>query len=153
LKTIGYGDIPLQHVATKIFLIIYVLISTISLAVAFENFLSFQQIKWQQKTKHNIITNKLSLETIITSFDPDDEREELEARTADVDSVSKYHFVLSVLHYVGAIRKETDIDPWIQKFKELDTAGTGYLSRKQLKNVMAFDEEESPAIETKDSSI
>ena len=66
-KTIGYGDIKVQKTSTKIFLIFYLLVSTISLAVAFGNFLSHWDNREQHLLKKEIILNNVDFEEIIVN--------------------------------------------------------------------------------------
>ena len=66
-QTIGYGDIDVQHTSTKIFLIFYVFLSTISLAVAFGNFLSHWDNREQHLLKKEIILNNVDFDEIIVN--------------------------------------------------------------------------------------
>lgn len=71
LKTTGYGDIAVDHFSTKIFLIFYVLFSTIFLAVAFGNFLAHLERREEHLLKKNIILNNIDLDEIISRCDPE----------------------------------------------------------------------------------
>lgn len=96
----GYGDIPLNQGATRIFVELYTFFSTILLAFAISNLHGIYQEKKALKKALMVAERKQALGHI---------------KMLDTgNGVARDTFILAVLEQLGKIDRENDIEPWIK---------------------------------------
>ncbi len=68
----GFGDIKITKRGTKIFLIFYVMLSVVIVALAFENFLSLRDRLRVKRLKREIWLNRTDLVAIVDKLEDED---------------------------------------------------------------------------------
>lgn len=97
-QTVGYGDLTLKNQATKIFLIFYVLISTLLLALAFNHFHELKEEKERVKLARRLLLKRQNLDFII--------------KLDKGQGITEHQFVLAILEHLGTIDYEEHVLPW-----------------------------------------
>jgi voltage-gated potassium channel len=117
--TIGYGDLKVDKDSTKIFLIFYIPLSVCVVAGALGSLAGIELEREADMKKLASLQRKLDFNMI---------------REMDVDGngVDKCEFLVAMLVQNGICEKETDIDPWLQRFDELDKDKSGFLDEEDI---------------------
>ena len=128
--TVGYGDLSFRHdPGTLAFITIYILISTLSVAVALGNFVEVS-VEIQDEKERKRLMDNLDIMDILR-----DEKYGCGAATTTdgkgtsskgLQTISKLDFMLFMMEKIHGLDKEADID-LLSKFDELDANGNGAL--------------------------
>lgn len=124
--TVGYGDLQIKHGHSRIFLGFYIVFSTVLLAFAFNSFQTLKAEVARLKEHEEIVKRTQTLDKI----------KELDKG----EGVSQDTFVLAILEHIGVLDRETDIEPWIKKFQEIDTDHSGAIDQNEI---ATFSQQES----------
>uniref|UniRef100_A0A7S3H5D5 EF-hand domain-containing protein n=1 Tax=Spumella elongata TaxID=89044 RepID=A0A7S3H5D5_9STRA len=116
--TIGYGDMNLKAGGTNIVLGIYIMLSTTLLFFAFGHFRTLHEEFVKLKEVAKFTERKQTLVKL----------KELDKG----DGVPMDKFVLAVLVQLGKLDQQRDIDPWIKKFREIDTDKNGTIDSEEI---------------------
>ncbi|KAJ1444007.1 hypothetical protein B484DRAFT_389147, partial [Ochromonadaceae sp. CCMP2298] len=111
--TVGYGDTPITHLSTKIFLIFYTLASPIAMTFAFDNILCLGARLRRQKRIHDILTSNMPMGAVLVDFAA--ERRQLEHRMRKRQHERE---VRGALLRAGLVR-------WSESMGGLESAGMG----------------------------
>ena len=96
----GYGDLQLNHGYSNVFLVFYIVFSTILLAYGFNNLQNLKDEQEKLRKAHEFTRKKQTLSKI-----------------KDLDKgngVPQDTFVLAVLEHLGVIDHDKDVEPWIK---------------------------------------
>ena len=152
--TVGYGDVSFWHDdGTLLFVSIFMMLSTMCVAVALGNFVEVT-IEIEQENKRKKALEELDLTDLIMgeasdydevqTFKQKDEqeahKEQQEKDTEDAKSgeaalfeklqgrkVSKCDFMLFMLEKLNGLDRKKDTEPLLLKFEEIDVDGSGFL--------------------------
>eukprot|EP01033_Poteriospumella_lacustris_P008673 gene8674-6238_t len=115
--TVGYGDLDINNEpSTYLFVIFYIVFSTVLFAFAFNTFNLIQEELKQMEKEEEILARKQEMGFI-----------------ADLDKgngVTEGQFILAVLEHLGTLNYEKDVKPWQEKFRELDIQGVGKVNHQ-----------------------
>eukprot|EP00598_Pedospumella_elongata_P004003 CAMPEP_0184982700 /NCGR_PEP_ID=MMETSP1098-20130426/12127_1 /TAXON_ID=89044 /ORGANISM="Spumella elongata, Strain CCAP 955/1" /LENGTH=377 /DNA_ID=CAMNT_0027506441 /DNA_START=250 /DNA_END=1383 /DNA_ORIENTATION=+ len=123
--TVGFGDIPINKAVTTKLIGAYIILSTILLTFAFNNFQTLNQDFERLKEAAEFAKRKKSL-----------------AKIKELDTghgVPLDTFLLAVMEQLGVLDRERDLGPWIKKFKEIDADGSGFIDAAEIE---AFSDEQ-----------
>lgn len=117
--SVGYGDYgPASHTG-KIFAIFYILASISLVAFSLTRFASAKIERDIQIKEKAMLEKKLDF-TFIQEMD------------TDGNGVDKLEFLVGILTQLGVLDKERHVDPWLEKFDELDGDGSGKLDASDI---------------------
>ena len=171
--TVGYGDVPFWHDdGTLLFVSIFMMVSTMSVAVALGNFVEVT-VEIEQEERKKKCLDDLDLYDLLMSdahkYDEVDashatSKEEEEAAAAIVGGghpprsksvskeqlekdlegvkVSKLDFMLFMLEKLNDLDRKKDIDPLLKKFDRLDKKEDGFLDINDIHECSLEFEEE-----------
>eukprot|EP01038_Epipyxis_sp_PR26KG_P007294 gene7294-9937_t len=117
--TVGYGDLDIKYQSTFIFLVFYILISTVTVGYAINNFTS-------------LVAELRSNQLMEDAFQHRSTIDYLSSNMNDFKGMNKNEFILAMLVHVGKIDKATDIEPLAKKFDEMDIRGSGMIGEEEL---------------------
>lgn len=123
--TVGFGDTPITKAVTSKLIGAYIILSTILLTFAFNNFQTLNQDFERLKEAAEFAKRKKSL-----------------AKIKELDTghgVPLDTFLLAVMEQLGVLDRERDLAPWIKKFKEIDADGSGFIDAAEIE---AFSDEQ-----------
>ena len=132
--TIGYGDLHLQKDSSLAFSIFYIIFSVVIVTASLGNISTAHFELESAKRKLENLRRKLDF-TMIREMD------------LDGDGVDKLEFLMAMLVMNGLVDKEKDIDPWIQRFEELDKDKSGRLDEEDIRIMEAEEAERVKALE------
>jgi len=118
--TVGYGDLSPTFEGSRIFTMFYIPISVCAVAAALGSFTAIQYEMAAEKKKLEALSRKLDFDML---------------RELDIDGkgVDKLRFLVAMLIQTGVCEKKADIDPWLERFDELDADGSGCLDEDDIK--------------------
>ena len=112
--TVGYGDTTLTKESSRLFAVFYILSSCIIVALAIGNLASVRLEIINEKKRISLLSRKLDFNFI-----------------RELDSggkgINKTTFLVAMLVNLELVDKTKDVEPWLQKFDELDTKNTGII--------------------------
>eukprot|EP01032_Pedospumella_encystans_P016971 gene16971-19341_t len=121
VTTVGYGDIPLNEGGTHAVVMFYTFSSTIMMAFAIRNVRSLYRERKQLKKSLEFAEKQQTLDKL---------------KLLDTgNGVPRDTFILAVLEQLGVLDRDTDIQPWIEKFAEYDMHNTGLIRREDIENL------------------
>lgn len=98
-QTVGYGDLPLRNGSgTDLFLVFYIILSTITFAFAF-NQVSLLRAEQQQAAEMQLLLERRKDLGFIADLDKG-------------NGVTEGKFILAILEHLGTLDFEKDIKPW-----------------------------------------
>mmetsp|Transcript_8715 Transcript_8715/g.21135 ORF Transcript_8715/g.21135 Transcript_8715/m.21135 type:complete len:783 (-) Transcript_8715:563-2911(-) len=118
VTTVGYGDKSITTVAARMFCVFYLLISTSMVSAALGNLASLQMLKSRKKKQWEFEQRKLSPE-MMAEMD------------TDGNGVDQFEFCLATLVAMEKLSRD-DLEPILEKFRELDADGSGVLTKADL---------------------
>jgi hypothetical protein len=135
--TVGYGDMSFDHEHHTLILVsVYMMVSTMCVAVALGNFVEVTIEIEQERKKNDLLLNVDILELLVSQADTyDDHHHESGSNTPRKDvrmskealvesiktsKVSKCDFMLFMLEKLHGVDRKTEIDPLLKKFCQLD---------------------------------
>lgn len=118
--TVGYGDLSPANQGSRIFTLFYIPISVCAVAAALGNFTAINFEIEAEKQKLAALSRKLDFAML---------------RELDTDGkgVDKCKFLVAMLVQTGVCDKQSDIDPWLERFDDLDADGSGTLDDDDIK--------------------
>ncbi len=119
--SVGYGDLLLSKPSSIWFNIFYILIAISITAVAFEKIASFK--------RH---LDEAELQQILDAIEPSKELIDAVSRGTKSE-VTSAQYILHMLQLAGKI-DQSDIEPWMEKFKEFDLDRDEVLSMKDVQS-------------------
>jgi len=119
--TVGFGDLEIETDAAKIFTIVYILITVITVATAVGK-ISNARAELAQEAKRRALLNTGLNGALIAGLDEDG------------DGVDRYEFVIGMLKILDVIT-EDQVTPWSRRFDALDADGSGKLDREDLEKL------------------
>jgi len=119
--SIGYGDLIPEKDTSRLFNVFYVLASVLIVTAAIGTFSSVQREKAFEEKRMAMLNKPLDAASILTM--------QGEAEGGEVD---RLNFLIAMLVHTNGLNKEKDIDPWLQRFVELDKDGSGNLDENDL---------------------
>jgi potassium channel subfamily K len=114
-STVGYGDIVPHLDSSKLFMIFYIITSTIIVAVGIGNIAQVVLEMKDEQKRLEMMQRKLDF-NMIREMDKDGQ------------GIDQTTFLVCMLEELGLVNAERDCAPWIKKFKELDSSGDGRLN-------------------------
>lgn len=112
--TVGFGDTGLTKESSRIFAIFYILSSCIIVALSLGNIATTFLEMSIDKKRTDALSRKLDFQFI----------RELDTGDSGIDKIS---FLVAMLVNQGLVDKDRDVSPWLDKFDELDTKGSGVI--------------------------
>ena len=140
---IGYGDFALQRDSSIVFNIFYILVSVSLVATAMEKAATLSMRIEQAEVGiiiHAIHSN-LTL-SYLYHLQVEQELDHLQLTSSllenikfyvDKDKVSKSDYILFMLLYAGLIDHNRDIEPWIDRFDEVDEDNDGVIDEDDVR--------------------
>jgi hypothetical protein len=134
-----YGDYGPDNHTGKIFAIFYILVSISIVTFALTRFATAKIERRLQLKEQEMLNKKLDFNLI---------------RELDVDGngIDKIEFLVGILTQIGIIDKERHVDPWLERFDELDKDGNGTLDANDIAMLEASIRAELSEIENMDVS-
>jgi hypothetical protein len=129
--TVGYGDLTVANEGSRLFSIFYILISVIVVAASLGNLGAIQIEKDAAARKEKALKRPLDFNMI----------RELDL---DGDGVDQVEFLVGMLVQTLDLDREQDIEPWLNRFKQLDKDGSGRLDKEDID---ALEREEKERLE------
>lgn len=127
--TVGYGDLRMTKVSSKVFSIFYTWISVLFVAQALGSISQARADERNEKLKNDKLSLKLNFNKI---------------REMDLDgngTIDRAEFVLAMLMETGVIDRAVDVIPWSHRFDSIDKDGKGSLGIEELIGILNKDEE------------
>ena len=127
--TVGYGDLRIARVSSKVFSIFYIWVSVLFVAQALGSISQARADERSEKLKNAKLSLKLNFNKI---------------REMDLDgngTIDRAEFVLAMLMETGVIDRAVDVIPWSHRFDSIDKEGKGSLGIEELIGILNKDEE------------
>ena len=132
--SVGYGDIIIYEDSSMVFAIFYILTSVVLVTSSIGSFagLSLQYRAAEKRKK--LAMRKLDFE-MLNSMDKNG------------DGISRIEFLSYILVRTLDIDMESDIDPWLRRFDELDADGSGFLTKEDIDILKAKEDDRLHSLE------
>jgi ABC-type multidrug transport system fused ATPase/permease subunit len=98
LQTVGYGDLSVGE-DTRVFLCVYIFVSTIMVAYAISMLTSLIKEELRARSRKRMLERKMDLQFL--------------TQLNDGQGITKLQFLIEVLEHLKVVRRERDIDPWL----------------------------------------
>jgi len=124
--TVGYGAIVPKNEQGKVFLIVFLVVSTFMVAVSLGHISVYAFETRERKKRYTNLRNALSRDLISTT--PTD--------NVDDDSVTCAEFVLGMLLQTGLVDYECDVEPWKEQFYKFGRGKNGKVDVSDVKGLV-----------------
>ncbi len=139
--TVGYGDVLGRHnPGTLLFVSCYMMISTMTIAVAIQNFVEVSADARQKKEREEAADKIDILHLLLDHMDGgldgeiSDESKKKATEKGIRAKISKDEFILYMLKMTNVV-SEGEAEHWENKFAELDISGNGVLDLDDIKEM------------------
>ena len=129
--TVGYGDVHINHKASKFFLIFYIIFSVILFAYAINSMFEVLQENEKLKASKKKLIKMQDLNAILTG-----------KASNQVDNLSEADFILKILTHLNTI-DEGEVRYWRDKFRSFDLQRYGSLNKTQFREFVEYQRHES----------
>jgi len=117
--TVGYGDLNMVKESSRGFSVFYIFVSVIVVSFSIGSLASSHAEHHAMEKKIDALTRPLDLHML----------RELDQNN---DGVDKLEFLIEMLVQTGVADRENDIQPWLDRFEQLDKDSTGKLTKHDL---------------------
>lgn len=143
--TVGYGDMTITKQSTRLLATIHIFLSTAWLLAILDRVVLLQSQRRRQLQQQEMMARSLDIE-LIKSMDKDG------------GGVDKLEFVIGYLitlgvELCGEPLTWKDVEPFIEKFEELDSDNSGLLSASDLERMVQIEQERIEARNSKRKSM